>query len=429
MNWLLIGYMFLFIHRPFEIWPVLGDLRIERVYMISMLLFWAVWPGKRVVPNLQHLAYFFFASAVALCWMLSPWMEAGQRIVEDWFKVVVFYTLLVTSVSNTAALRGIVFGFLLVMFGYELHSLREFIGGRHVYRMGITRLIGVDTSLGDPNSFGASVVIMLPLIPAFWQLVRSQKSKLFLIALMGLSVLCILLTGSRSSFLGMAIWGGLFVLRSKYRWVAIAVLVFSSPAIFLALPDSLQNRLETIVDSSVGPENARISGEGRVEGLYTGFELLAAYPISGVGPGAWRPATGSPIESHNLPGQLVGEMGIAGIFSFGFVLVMFAVNLRGVNRLARSDPGERYSVEVLISRAVGMGVFLMLVMGLFGHNLYRHNWLWYGGFLIVARFTLTQRIRRKASEAVSVSYRRIVVGIDPTGPAQRVARESFPERR
>jgi len=426
MIWLLIGYMFLFVHRPFEIWPILGDLRIERVYMISMILYWVVWPGKRLVPNLQHLAYFFFAAAVALCWMLSPWMEAGQRIVEDWFKVVVFYVLLVTSVRDTESLKTVVFGFLLVMFGYQLHSLREFIGGRHVYRMGIVRLIGVDTSLGDPNSFGASVVIMFPLIPAFWQLVRSRTAKAILVGLFGLSVLCILLTGSRSSFLGMTIWGGLFVLRSQFRWLAIGLLVFASPLIFMALPDSLQNRFETIVDSSVGPENARISGEGRVEGLYTGFELLAAYPISGVGPGAWRPATGSPIESHNLPGQLVGEMGIAGIASFGFVLVMFAVNLSGVNRLARTDPDERYSVEVLISRAVGMGVFLMLIMGLFGHNLYRHNWLWYGGFLIIARFTLMQRIRRIASATIAVEYRRIVV--EPTG-GRGTIRESFPERR
>ena len=34
MRWLLIGYMFLFIDRPFEVWPWLGDLHIERLYML-----------------------------------------------------------------------------------------------------------------------------------------------------------------------------------------------------------------------------------------------------------------------------------------------------------------------------------------------------------------------------------------------------------
>ena len=29
-------------------------------------------------------------------------------------------------------------------------------------------MIGVDSSLGDPNSFGASIVFALPFVRAFW---------------------------------------------------------------------------------------------------------------------------------------------------------------------------------------------------------------------------------------------------------------------
>ena len=47
MIWVLIGYMFLFIHRPFEIWPTLGDIHLERIYMVGALLFAAAWPAKR----------------------------------------------------------------------------------------------------------------------------------------------------------------------------------------------------------------------------------------------------------------------------------------------------------------------------------------------------------------------------------------------
>ena len=45
MLWILIGYMFLFIHRPFEIWPALGTLHIERLYMLGTLLAVAVYPA------------------------------------------------------------------------------------------------------------------------------------------------------------------------------------------------------------------------------------------------------------------------------------------------------------------------------------------------------------------------------------------------
>ena len=57
MQWILIGYLFLFIHRPFEFWPALGDIHLERLYMAGALLAAAVWPGKRWLPNRQHLAY------------------------------------------------------------------------------------------------------------------------------------------------------------------------------------------------------------------------------------------------------------------------------------------------------------------------------------------------------------------------------------
>ena len=105
MHWLLIGYMFLFIHRPFELWPVLGDLHVERVYILAVLLAWAVWPGKRWIPNRQHVAYFAFATAVLFCWAMSPWAEDGQVVVENWFKILVFYVLLVTSASDEKGLK------------------------------------------------------------------------------------------------------------------------------------------------------------------------------------------------------------------------------------------------------------------------------------------------------------------------------------
>jgi hypothetical protein len=40
-----------------------------------------------------------------------------------------------------------------------------------------------------------------------------------------------------------------------------------------------------------------------------------------------------------------------------------------------------------------MGVFLLLFMGNFGHNLFRFSWLWYGGFLIIARYCIEARVR------------------------------------
>ncbi len=392
MHWLLIGYMFLFIHRPFEVWPALGDLHVERVYILCVLVAWAMWPGKRWLPNLQHLAYFAFATAIFCCWAISPWADQGQVVVENWFKILVFYLLLVTCASDPKGLRRLAAGFLFVMGVYMLHSLREYVGGRYTFRMGISRMIGVDSSMGDPNSFGASIVFALPFARAFWLSCQQKWAKLAILGFVGLSIGCILLTGSRSSLLGLIVWGSWIILRSQHRWLGLTAAAIGAPILFLALPDSLQTRFETIVNPDVGPENARISGLGRLEGFVKGMELIAVHPISGVGPGSWRPATRSKLESHNLYGQLCGEMGLLGVMTFGAILACFAANLQWMRRAVKRDPAGPQSFEYLLASAVAMSVFLLLFMGNFGHNLFRHNWLWFGGFLIVARNVVQQRL-------------------------------------
>lgn len=385
MHWLLIGYMFLFIDRPFEVWTWLGDLHIERMYMLLTLTAWAIYPGKRWLPNGQHVGYTLFAFAVLACWAISPWAERSQPVVEDYFKIVVFYVLLVTSVRDEEGLKRMVVGFVAVMGIYLTHSLREYIGGRHTYRMGIARMIGVDSTLGDPNSFGAGIVYALPFVTALWRAdVGGRRGRWLLAGYAGLSVLCILLTGSRGSLIGLGVWGALLLLRVRRGWLWLLAAAAVAPAVFVALPESLQTRFETIVNPEAGPKEAQTSGEGRIQGLFMGFELWAASPLTGVGPGAWRPATRSPIESHNLYGQLVGEMGTLGAVSFAVVLTGFWVNLRRVRAVRRAYPEWENDLIFQVAGAAGTGLFLLLFMGNFGHNLFRFTWLWYGGFLIIA---------------------------------------------
>ncbi len=385
MLWLLIGYMFLFIHRPFEFWPALGDLHVERLYVVGVFAVWMLQP-KRWLPNPQHLAYAAFAVAVGLCWMMSPFMDEGEQVVEDWFKILVFYLLFVTVVNDEKSLRLMALGFVVVMGVYMTHSFKEFLSGRYTFRMGIPRMIGIDTSQGDPNSFGASIVFALPFAALFWNTSRSKFIRFCVVMYLCLSTGCILLTGSRSSLLGLVLWCAITIMRSRHRFWGLACAAIAAPIVFVSLPDDLQTRFETIVNPDVGPENAKVSGEGRLEGLEKGSELLMQFPATGCGPGAWRPTTHSKIESHNLYGQLMGEMGAAGIVTFGAILICYGCNLYWMKRHQYLHPDRKDDFVFQLAGAVGMGIFLMLFEGNFGHNLFRHNWLWYGGFLIVARY-------------------------------------------
>jgi hypothetical protein len=390
MIWVLIGYMFLFIHRPFEVWPSLAEIHLERLYMVGALLYAATC--SRWIPNRQHLAYFAFALAVLVCWFCSPWMDQGEETVENFLKVLVFYVLFVSTVHDEKSLRLVLLGFLGVMAVYMLHSLREYVGGRYAFRMGFARMIGVDKAMGDPNTFGASIIYALPFVVPFWNCQPSTFMRVFLGGYVSLSVVCIGLTGSRSAFVGLLLWGLIMLIRSRWRWSLGIIALACIPVLWGALPDALQNRFETIVNPEVGPANARESAQNRLEGLEIGLKLWAQYPATGCGPGAWKIATGRKIESHNLYGQIVGETGTLGLVAFSLILLGFWFNLRNVRLLYRehSEWGRDFLFHV--TTAVAFALFLMLFEGNFGHNLFRYSWLWYGGFLIITRHCVEQRL-------------------------------------
>lgn len=382
--YLLIGYMFLFIHRPFEVWPFLGEMHIERLYALGIAAAWLILSPKRLTPTRLDFAVIAFVTAVLLAWGMSPYGSAGDQLVEDWLKIVFFFVLVRSSVDRPSDLRWMLAAFLAIMAVYMLHSLWEFFHGRHTFRMGIARLIGVDQTLGDPNSFGASIVYALPFVRPFWLTVRRRWFRGLLAGFVALSTACILLTGSRSALLGLIVWGGITAMQSRRRFRYLALGSVAGAAIFILLPGDLQTRFETIINPDVGPANARVSGQGRIEGLVRGFELWQRYPLTGCGPGAWRKATGSTIESHSLYGQLMGEVGSVGVLAFGLVISGLIWGVRRLRRRTRLHEEGDGRFLFHLGGAVATAVFLLLLEGLFGHNLFRFNWLWYAAFLIIA---------------------------------------------
>jgi len=194
-----------------------------------------------------------------------------------------------------------------------------------------------------------------------------------------------LLTASLSSLLGVGVWGLLLVMQTRHKIIILAGLSVLAVCSWFVLPESLQLRFETIIDPSVGPANAQESGQGRIEGFFTGLDLWAQYPLTGCGPAAWRPASGSKIESHNLYGQLVGELGTFGLFAFSFLAGALLWNLRKLRLMTHPERGEVPNVNLYhLTRAIAASTLLLFCMGLFGHNLLRYNWAWYCAFAAVA---------------------------------------------
>jgi O-antigen ligase len=411
MIWLLGGYMWLFVHRPFEYWPLLGSLQLERVYMLVMLLTWIVAPGKGGLWNRIHVALTVFTLVLAAAWVVSPYADIPGclDVVENYFKVTVFYILVVTTVRTEKALRQLVLLYLLAVGLYMSHSILEFLNGRYQWRMGIRRMIGVDITFSDPNAFASTLLYTLPMLLPFWYERPRWLPRFLLLGYGAALVGCILLTGSRAGFVGLIVFAFLVLVLSVRQKVLVGVVggvigCLMLVVLSVALPEELQNRYLTLVDSSRGPQNAAESAAGRMDGFLFGLEVWQQSPLLGRGPASFGFATGRGGQAHNLYGQVLSEMGLLGALALLGLVVCFVWNWVETRRLYKqpgiapvNEQGQPVATDMvyLVARSVMINVLLLLIMGWAGHNLYRYNWQWFAAFGAISLHCL--RVRAAAA--------------------------------
>ncbi len=96
-------------------------------------------------------------------------------------------------------------------------------------------------------------------------------------------------------------------------------------------------------------------------------------------------------------------MGTIGLVAFISILMCFWSNLRWMKQFRRRHPERAHEFSFYLCDSIAISLFMLLLMGNFGHNLFRHNWLWYGGFVIIARYCVESR--RKPRDASIFSAR------------------------
>src|SRR5258707_5154830 len=138
--------MLMCINRPFEYYPTLGDVQLERAYFLMMFAFWVVSPNKGFVSNRLHGALVAFSVALAVCWLASPYrdLERCSTTVENYLKVALFYVLVVTSVRDEKGLRTLLAMFLLSESVYIGHYRLDHFNWHHRLRHRILRMFAVD---------------------------------------------------------------------------------------------------------------------------------------------------------------------------------------------------------------------------------------------------------------------------------------------
>lgn len=433
---LLIGYLFLLIFRPYEYWPILGTLRIERVYMLSFMAIVFFSKQKRFIFHKINGMVVFFCSVLIISGVFAYSLESAQKLIEDYLKYIVFYVMVILTVRDEDDFRLVIKGFLAVMCLYVWKSAWEFfVHGRYQWTMGIRRMTGIDLTYGDPNAFAASICYSLPLL---WGMIRYQfEDKWVRWALWGyglLATVAIIYTGSRSGMATGLLFFLLVLASTQRKFLAFLLIGIMLVVSWDFMPESLQTRFRSTVVKGEAPASADESAEGRMQGFLQGIDTVKKYPVLGIGPANFKhswPGIENGYNAHNLYGQLMGELGSLGVLSFGgLLIVMFWTNrkvvLRARNilknnvpliikpslRLPADDAGKRWQKSsssppipkekfernvfflMLVAQAIIHTLILMMFKGWADHNLYRYTWLWLAALTVLTSHFFEQGVGR-----------------------------------
>jgi hypothetical protein len=254
-------------------------------------------------------------------------------------------------------------------------------GAINDYRLGLMTVEGYRAGgrgegiFGNSNDMALFLVTLIPLAIVF--VMQSQKA-LWKVLFGGAAILMtvgIVLTYSRSGFIGLLVSTGFLAwkLGEKKR---IEILIGGGVlvAIVLALSPSYAVRLASIVMPSLDPVGSSEAREGE---LFRSLYVAIRHPLLGIGMGNYAPEMSTRgLVTHNSYTQVASEMGAAALVFYTLFLV---TPLRKLAQIARDTCGAKAD-SPFYYLAVGLQASLIgyMVSSFFASVAY----LWYAYYLV-----------------------------------------------
>ncbi|MEW5803022.1 MAG: O-antigen ligase family protein [bacterium] len=393
-------YMALFVVRPWEkLFPWLGTIHFERMYALCMIVAILFSASHEFQMSFQSVVVLLFLGVIGLSGVLA-WNPAFSW--DPFYKyltLVVFYFSLVLVIHTPYEMVFLLAWYIVIMAIYLTKSQWEyFVHGCYEYRMGVCRLVGIETSFGHPNEVAGSIVFSLPILLFLWSFHKEISAgwpefwrKCFFLLLIGYSILSlssIILTNSRAGMITCILFFFLASLKGRSfgkKLIQLFLCMAFLALLWQILPQSTQNRFRSIWDKDYAPVSAYTSSMGRIEGFKAGVEAFKKFPLIGIGVGNFIPyrvahLDGVSLNPHNLIGQMLGETGILGLIGFSLLVLTILVNCRTVKDLARGSSDLTLNMLSGVAGICEFMIILLFVEGLSGHNLLRFYWLWTAAF-------------------------------------------------
>jgi O-antigen ligase len=357
-----------------------------------------------------------FACMVVQLPMAADPVLARKIFNDRAFKFAMLSFLTVVYVESPKYLTWFLGAFLFSIFYITLESVQGLLdGGLYWENQGVMRLHGAVPLYAHPNSLGGVALGVLPYILYLWPHSPKWYLRACLLALAVTSSICVVYSGSRTAYLGLVglvLWM-FYISRRKGRFFIRAALI--TVIIVAVLPDQYIDRFKSIG----GKEKEGNSKGTRMEIIRDAWTIFLENPL-GVGvasfPAKRMERFGREQDTHNLYLEVATNLGIQGLIVFLFMVAslmivlrrstlafekqrrrLLALARRGVppplrRQLGVHDRDLKYLIAV--AHATGGFIFIRLILGLFGMDLYEIYW-WFGSgiALVLAGLVVTTRRR------------------------------------
>lgn len=129
------------------------------------------------------------------------WKTGALEATINLAKLITYLFLLSTLIDTQDRMRKALWllsGMLAWMAG---NGFVSYLQGKFVFRQGIERAVGETSVVGDPNELAGVILLLLPLVLALWRCSQKLVARLVLLGLMLLSLVTLVVTGSRAGMI------------------------------------------------------------------------------------------------------------------------------------------------------------------------------------------------------------------------------------
>jgi putative inorganic carbon (hco3(-)) transporter len=386
--------------------PIRIELVVGSILLIGVGI--GVLSGKvNLVENKVGIAAFCLVGAMLLSIPFAFVKTAALATFIEALKVFAIYLMIVAAIDSERKLKIFMFVFIasntiLIVEPFYL----SLFGEGYIYNNHMLRLAGTTSRFGHPNALG---MIAAASLPFYFHVVKGSKSaalRLLCASLMLISIRVIMLTQSRTAFVGFLVFAGIVFMAAKRKARAMVGIVCVLIAVWMFAPEETQQRFETFAESyrittmapgSLSDEEVNSLGSmsSRLELMKHSFEAFIENPLFGLGLECFSSYSGRRwgvwLPPHNTYLQVMAETGLVGTFALLMLILYTFRNLKKAREFIIAHGVETSTISTIVSM-LSAYYTIWLVVSFFGIELYNNFWWVTAGLSIVILRVLKMRV-------------------------------------